>query len=71
MENLTTIVRPQFSQLQSDDSCIAIEVKSGRRSQNRGLPLFSEKFHPVHSYIIGTGGIPFETFLQTPVSDLL
>jgi uncharacterized protein len=56
--------------VQSDDSCIAIEVKSGRRSQNRGLPLFSEKFHPVHSYIIGTGGIPFETFLQTPVSVL-
>lgn len=57
--------------VQSDDSCIAIEVKSGRRCANNGLPRFSEKFHPVHSYVVGTGGIPLETFLQAQVPQLL
>lgn len=57
--------------VQSDDSCIALEVKSGKRGMNRGLPLFTEKFKPTHSYIIGTGGIPTETFLKSSVSDLM
>lgn len=38
---------------------------------NRGLPLFTEKFKPTHSYIIGTGGIPTETFLKSSVTDLM
>lgn len=57
--------------VQSDNSCIAIEVKSGRRGMNNGLPRFTEKFKPAHSYIIGTGGIPLEVFLASSITDLI
>lgn len=57
--------------VQSDDSCIAIEVKSGRRGMNNGLPKFAEKFNPIHSYIIGTGGIPLDVFLASSITELL
>ena len=57
--------------VQSDDSCIAIEVKSGRRGMNNGLPKFAEKFKPIHSYIIGTGGIPLDVFLASSITELL
>jgi len=32
---------------------------------------FVKAFKPLHSYIIGTGGISFEDFLQTDVMDWL
>lgn len=57
--------------VQSDNSLIALEVKSGKRSMNSSFPAFSGKFKPTHSYIIGTGGIPLETFLGCSVSDLM
>lgn len=57
--------------VQSDESCIALEVKSGRRGMNKGIPLFTEKFKPSHSYIIGTGGIPLDVFLTSSINDLL
>lgn len=57
--------------VQSDDSCIAIEVKSGRRGMNNGLPRFTEKFKPAHSYVIGTGGIPLDAFLASSITELL
>ncbi len=47
-----------------DEKCVAIEVKSGRRKSNNGLPLFTEKFHPVQSFVVGSGGIPFDEFLS-------
>lgn len=56
--------------VQSDDSCIAIEVKSGRRGMNNGLPRFTEKFKPAHSYVIGTGGIPLDVFLASSITEL-
>lgn len=43
---------------------IAIEVKSGRRSSNKGLPAFSRHFNPYRSIVVGTGGISFENFLS-------
>jgi len=49
--------------LQQRDQVVAIEVKSGRRSQNAGLPLFREKFRPASAFVVGTGGIPIEDFL--------
>lgn len=56
---------------ESDDRrCIAIEVKSGRRSMNSGLPAFSESFHPVHSFVVGTGGVPLEEFLSWDLTRL-
>lgn len=50
---------------------IAIEVKSGRRSNNEGMGIFREKFHPQHSFIVGTDGIPVEEFLSLNLSNLL
>lgn len=49
---------------------IALEVKSGRRGMNAGLGVFGEKFHPTHSYVVGTGGIPMEEFLSCRVEDM-
>lgn len=50
---------------------IAIEVKSGRRGNNEGMGIFREKFHPQHSFIVGTDGIPFEEFLSWNLCNLL
>lgn len=43
---------------------IAIEVKSGRRSTNRGIPKFKALFTPYRSLIVGSGGLSFEEFLS-------
>lgn len=51
-----------------DDGCIAFEVKSGKRTTNNGINVFANKYKPIHSYIIGTGGISFEDFLQSNVT---
>lgn len=57
--------------LQTDDGCIAFEVKSGRRTTNNGMTEFARSFHPIHSYIIGSGGISLEDFLSCDIADLL
>ncbi|MDO4181318.1 MAG: AAA family ATPase [Bacteroidales bacterium] len=49
--------------LVKNENTVAIEVKSGRRGYNNGLPLFREQFHPGRSFIVGTGGISVEEFL--------
>ena len=54
----------------SDDVTLAIEVKSGRRKMNSGLPKFTKAFHPTRSFIVGTGGIPLDTFLSCNPEDL-
>lgn len=53
--------------LSDDDSCVAFEVKSGRRSMNVGIPEFVKNYNPRHTYIIGTGGIPLEDFLSISI----
>ena len=55
----------------TDDGCVAFEVKSGRRKINGGMKDFMKAFNPQHSYIVGTGGISFENFLQSEVTDWL
>ena len=55
----------------TDDGCVAFEVKSGRRKMNSGMKEFTKAFHPLHAYIIGTGGISFEDFLSTDVTSWL
>lgn len=50
---------------------IAIEVKSGRRTTNVGLSVFREKFHPLTSFVVGSGGIPVEDFLSSDLENLL
>lgn len=49
---------------------VAIEVKSGRRSTNKGLPKFESMFHPHRAIVVGSGGLSFEEFLSMDL-DLL
>ena len=49
---------------------IAIEVKSGRRTTNKGLPLFKEQFSPRHAIVVGSGGFTLEEFLQVDLERL-
>ena len=49
---------------------VAIEVKSGRRGMNSGLPEFVRRYHPHRSFVAGTDGIPFETFFQMDLTTL-
>lgn len=54
-----------------DGSCVAIEVKSGRRGMNSGLPKFCELFHPDKAFVVGTGGVSVEDFLSCDLELLL
>ena len=49
----------------------AIEVKSGRRKMNSGLPAFVEAFHPKRAFIVGTGGVSLEDFLSCDIESLI
>lgn len=51
--------------------CIAIEVKSGRRTNNQGLALFQKQFQPMRFFVVGSGGIPVEDFLTGDLERLL
>lgn len=50
--------------------CAAIEVKSGRRTMNEGLSVFKNKFQPKLSLIVGSGGMPFDEFLNCDLGAL-
>lgn len=54
-----------------DGHLTAMEVKSGRRSSNEGLPLFAAKFHPDRVLVIGTNGISLEDFFSTNVENVI
>lgn len=54
-----------------DGEVTAIEVKSGRRGMNSGLPAFVEAFHPKRSFIVGTGGVSLEDFLSCEVETII
>ena len=49
----------------------AIEVKSGRRGMNSGLPAFTAAFHPDKSLVVGTGGVSLEDFLGCDIEKFL
>lgn len=57
--------------IEFDKRCIAIEVKSGRRTTNSGLSVFLEQFYPIHSFVVGSGGIPIDEFLTWDIGNLL
>lgn len=51
---------------------LAIEVKSGRRRDGPpGLAAFHETFRPQRRLLVGGDGMSIETFLETPVAELL
>lgn len=56
--------------LEQNKQCVAIEVKSGKRTTNNGITIFSNKFHPRHSFIVGNGGISVEDFLTLDLENL-
>ncbi len=56
--------------LEHNHKCIAIEVKNGRRTTNNGIRVFKDKFSPIHSFIVGSGGIPLDEFLSINIQDL-
>ena len=56
--------------IEYDKRCTAIEVKSGRRTSNEGLSVFRETFHPVQSFVVGSGGIPIDEFLSWDIGRL-
>lgn len=56
--------------LEYNRQCIAIEVKSGRRITNTGESVFKGKFNPIHTFIVGSGGIPLEEFLSSDLKYL-
>lgn len=49
----------------------AIEVKSGRRGMNSGLPAFTKSFHPKKSIVVGTGGVSLDDFLGCDLEQFL
>ena len=57
--------------IENNRQVVALEVKSGRRTTNRGLSVFGQKFHPHQSLVIGSGGVPIEEFLTWDIGKLL
>ncbi len=45
------------------EEVVAIEVKSGKRTDNQGIHSFANSFHPKHSIVVGGAGISLEQFL--------
>ena len=54
----------------SNGQSVAIEVKSGHRTTNSGLPEFVKRFSPKRSLIVGSGGVPVKEFLQWNLGEL-
>lgn len=51
--------------MESHNQLVALEVKSGRKKNANGLREFAKRFAGSKPLVIGTGGIPWETFLKT------
>lgn len=54
-----------------DGQTLAIEVKTGRRSDNKGLHIFEDKFHPNKRLIVGKDAMPLDVFFHSLPSQLL
>ena len=56
--------------LRKDGKVVALEVKSNHERYTKGQDVFCQKFRPNVALIVGSGGLPLETFLETPITDL-
>lgn len=56
--------------LESSKKLVAIEVKSGRRQNNQGLPMFSEQFHPNIELVVGGEAFSLEQFMTLNIERL-
>lgn len=52
------------------EDVVAIEVKSGHNTKNRGLSLFNEKFHPRNALVVGKDALPLDEFFKGDISVL-
>lgn len=50
--------------LERNRKLIAIEVKTGRLGENKGIQVFSKMFQPQKAIMVGTSGISIEEFLR-------
>ena len=57
--------------IEKGEKIVALEVKSGLNSTNKGMSIFNHEFHPHGLYLIGTDGISFENFLSMNPAELL
>ena len=57
--------------IDAEDKLIAIEVKSGRRTNNQGLSEFTKRYNPDYSLVVGSGGVPVEEFLSWDLGQLI
>jgi uncharacterized protein len=51
--------------MENQNRLVALEVKSGRKKITSGLSEFAKRFPGSKTLVIGTGGIPWDTFLKT------
>jgi predicted AAA+ superfamily ATPase len=56
--------------IEKNGKVIAIEVKSGRRGENKGMSEFSKKFKPDKVLLVGTVGIDIDVFLRIAPGNL-
>lgn len=53
--------------MESGDKAVAFEVKSGRHGKTHGLSALKKQHTSIKPIIVGTGGIPLETFFPAPL----
>jgi predicted AAA+ superfamily ATPase len=51
--------------LEKGNSIVALEIKSGRKKMITGLTEFRRRYPHARAFVIGTGGIPWQSFLET------
>lgn len=56
--------------IKKNGKLIGIEVKSGRRADNKGMSVFSKSYKPDKVLLVGTGGIRIAEFLKMNPKDL-
>ena len=56
--------------LERNSKLIAIEVKTGRRGENKGIQIFSKMYQPKKAIMVGTSGISIEEFLRLNPAEL-
>ncbi|MBK5720175.1 ATP-binding protein [Dysgonomonas sp. Marseille-P4677] len=56
--------------LERNGKVVALEVKSGQKSDNTGMAVFARKFNPSRMMLVGTGGIPYDEFLKINPKEL-
>lgn len=57
--------------IDAEDKLVAIEVKSGHRTNNQGLSEFMKRYNPDFSLVVGSGGVPVEEFLSWDLGQLI